>query len=338
MQVINRRFTVQKIKGLKAKINPKPQYQRGQVWSAAAQRLLIDSILCGFDIPKLYLHKVDGSAMYDFEVTDGQQRLRAIWDFLDDIYSLGDTSYLANAPWIGCKFSDLKAAQKKKILSFKIVAAVVSKATPDEIRELFARLQKGVRLTPPELRNCIPSQLGDCIRAMAVTHPFFSPDTCAFQQGRFTYDDLCAHAFAVVLYDGQDDMKAPLLKTMYERYANTVPASAPKRVTTALQYLHEVQSASPQLIRTKWGFVDLCSIALKDKNALPEPDVLARRYQAFEMRRKAHLAKPDRLLTDDPVSPKDRRLYDYIIAFRTSGGLVANVKRRYAVLKQELLR
>jgi uncharacterized protein with ParB-like and HNH nuclease domain len=72
------------------KIDPKPQYQRGSVWTRKQKQLLMDSILRGMDIPKLYLRSVgDGSTgSYDFEVVDGQQRLRAIWEYFDGEYAL----------------------------------------------------------------------------------------------------------------------------------------------------------------------------------------------------------------------------------------------------------
>ena len=41
-------------------INLSPEYQRNQgVWNDEKKALLIDSVLNGFDIPKLYLHNQD---------------------------------------------------------------------------------------------------------------------------------------------------------------------------------------------------------------------------------------------------------------------------------------
>ena len=62
------------------KIDPKPEYQRSPVWSVKQKQLLVDTILRDLDIPKFYLRELNGGA-YDFEVFDGQQRLRAIWGF-----------------------------------------------------------------------------------------------------------------------------------------------------------------------------------------------------------------------------------------------------------------
>jgi uncharacterized protein with ParB-like and HNH nuclease domain len=61
-----------------------PDYQREpKLWSTKDKQLLIDSILNDIDIPKLYFHE-SGNKVY--EVVDGQQRLWAIWEFLDSEY------------------------------------------------------------------------------------------------------------------------------------------------------------------------------------------------------------------------------------------------------------
>ena len=62
-----------------------PDYQRQQkLWSVDKKQLLIDSILRDIDIPKLYFNEVKGN---ELEVVDGQQRLWAIWEFIDDVYA-----------------------------------------------------------------------------------------------------------------------------------------------------------------------------------------------------------------------------------------------------------
>jgi hypothetical protein len=57
-----------------------PDFQREEVWTETKKRLLIDSILRGWHLPKFYFRKVDDGA---FECVDGQQRLTAIWEFFD---------------------------------------------------------------------------------------------------------------------------------------------------------------------------------------------------------------------------------------------------------------
>src|SRR5690606_25040395 len=71
-----------------------PEYQRGAVWSRAQQKKLIDSILRGYPIPLIYLHyikkQVAGMQREDLEIIDGQQRIRAMYDFAEGAYTLFD--------------------------------------------------------------------------------------------------------------------------------------------------------------------------------------------------------------------------------------------------------
>ena len=68
-----------------------PDYQRPAVWSQAQKQLLMDTILRGYDIPKFYWRKVSSSPD-NYEVVDGQQRVRAIWEFVEGKYRLSKTT------------------------------------------------------------------------------------------------------------------------------------------------------------------------------------------------------------------------------------------------------
>ena len=65
---------------LRDRINTDTDYQRPPVWTMAQKQMLMDSILRGYDVPKFYWHKVNEK---QYDVVDGQQRLRAIWDFME---------------------------------------------------------------------------------------------------------------------------------------------------------------------------------------------------------------------------------------------------------------
>lgn len=54
-----------------------PDWQRENVWDPKKKQKLIDTILKGWRLPKLYLLKTS-SDPEEFEVLDGQQRLTAI--------------------------------------------------------------------------------------------------------------------------------------------------------------------------------------------------------------------------------------------------------------------
>jgi hypothetical protein len=326
-------WTVKRIRDSKPEIDPKPQYQRGPVWGQAKKQLLIDSILNHFDIPKIYLRHVKGIGAFDYEVADGQQRLTAIWEFLADAFPLGDISGPKEA-LSNLHFSELPAKEQEALLDFELVIAVVYQATNDEIRELFARLQKGEKLTPPELRNSMASALGDVIRAMAITHKFFAKSP--FSKFRFKTDDLLAHAYGLRLYNCKRDIKAADLAAMYKEYKAGIDQAHLKAVDSTLTFLDKLQTAEPNCIRTKWGFVDLFWVISNANGSSPDATTVAKKYKEFEQRRLKHTKNPGALLlSGKPAS--DRKLYEYIVAFQAGGGTKENIKTRHDVLVKELI-
>src|SRR5260370_32183499 len=68
------------------KLELNPRFQRRQVWTDKAKSFLIDTILRGKPIPKIFIRqKTNVSTKTSTrEVVDGQQRLRTILSFIKD--------------------------------------------------------------------------------------------------------------------------------------------------------------------------------------------------------------------------------------------------------------
>lgn len=315
---------------LKESINPKPQYQRGPVWSPKQDRLLIDSIIQGFDIPKIYLRKTNGS--FDYEIADGQQRLSAIWRFVNNEYTLGSL----NSPYKRLSnktFRELDEDAQKSIKSYILVASVSQDTSNDQIRELFRRLQQGTRLTPAEIRNSLPSCLGDVIRSMALTHSFFKK--AKYGTNRFQADDLLAHAFCLAINQTTARLKAPDLYKLYQEHAKEVPLMSTKRVNSALKYLSAMLDHNKNCLRTKWGFVDVVNLYLTT-TGLPAPSIMANRFVSFEKERLRHSSDTSTLFDKDG-NCTDLDLLRYIEAFKLESGEPIQISDRLAILKKKLL-
>ena len=123
MDTTSRQIPISTLKLRSSRINPNPDYQRGAVWTAEKKQLLIDSILRGYDIPKIYLRFISPGSSFDSEVVDGQQRLRAIWDFVDNKYPLGNESvdFTDMDNLDGKYYSDLSAEQQERITAFSLM-------------------------------------------------------------------------------------------------------------------------------------------------------------------------------------------------------------------------
>lgn len=131
-----------------------PEYQRQpNLWSDSKKSLLIDSILQDIDIPKLYFNRTEG---LQYEVVDGQQRLWAIWGFLDDgyLYESGSTPVV---------FSNLTKEQRDQVRHYEFQVTVFDDADEDYLRKLFVRLQLGLLLLAGEKLNAATGKMKEYV-------------------------------------------------------------------------------------------------------------------------------------------------------------------------------
>lgn len=136
-----------------------PDFQREEVWPDNKKRLLIDSILRGWHLPKFYFRKVDDNS---FECVDGQQRLSAIFKFFDNQLMLNpETAKRVR----GSKYEELPDDISDSFDDFEIEIEEIDDATDEELEELFKRLQLGTPLNTAEKKST-PSL---AISAISVT-------------------------------------------------------------------------------------------------------------------------------------------------------------------------
>jgi hypothetical protein len=179
----------------KDKIDMLPPYQRkGRLWSDADKAYLIDSILNGFDIPKLYVadftwkeSKLNKSNMM-YAIIDGKQRFESIFDFRDGRIALNDDFVFFQNPKLplaGLKFKDLlKEYPDIADIFQQFNLTVVGVLTDDDeaINELFVRLNRSKPLTGAEIRNAMAGPAPALIRNIASSE-FFN-NYVAFQTKR----------------------------------------------------------------------------------------------------------------------------------------------------------
>ena len=72
MEINKKPWPILSVCGFRNRIDTNPDFQRPPVWSLGQKQLLIDTILRGYDIPKLYWRKISKSPE-KYEVVDGQQ-------------------------------------------------------------------------------------------------------------------------------------------------------------------------------------------------------------------------------------------------------------------------
>lgn len=162
-----------------------PPYQRrGRLWSDRDKAYLIDTIINGFDVPKLYLADFQfgqsslNSLKLPYAIIDGKQRLEAIFDFFDNNITLNEDFKFRKEPDLklgGLSLRDLKAAFPKIADNFENSSLdIMSVFAEDEedIHEIFVRLNRSKPLTGAEVRNAVVGPVPEVIRKLA-THDFF---------------------------------------------------------------------------------------------------------------------------------------------------------------------
>ena len=156
-----------------------PEYQRGEVWTRAQQKRLIDSVLRGYPIPLIYLHhistKVGGHVREDFEIIDGQQRIATLSDFKDGAFKLFDPvkdaeearfpSFIQEqpCPWGGKMFDELDLSLQNQFLETKLSVVMIETPVANEASDLFIRLQAGMPLNSQEKRDAWPGNLTEFV-------------------------------------------------------------------------------------------------------------------------------------------------------------------------------
>lgn len=135
-------------------INLNPPYQRGDIWSAASKKRLIESIKSEYPLPIFFLYRTDTGV---FDMVDGQQRTRTILGYAKGLFA--DTE----------KKTINETDRNFFFKQYKIAVCVITKAQEGEVEDFYFRVNKfGSKLNRPEIlkaqfRNSVLQKLVESI-------------------------------------------------------------------------------------------------------------------------------------------------------------------------------
>lgn len=136
----------------------RPEYQRQAVWPDAAKVSLMETILLGYPIPELYLaYETDPDGNQTVSVVDGQQRLTALLEYLENKYPLTglEEGEIARR-YEGALFRDLPEDERKSFFQYRFPIRRLSNLDDEFVRAVFARVNRvNMVLTEQELRNAL---------------------------------------------------------------------------------------------------------------------------------------------------------------------------------------
>lgn len=248
MEISKKPWPILSVCGYKNRIDTNPDFQRPAVWSLGQKQLLIDTILRGYDIPKLYWRKVSKSPE-QYEVVDGQQRLRTVFEFHAGQFSLArDADDINGMSVAKMKYADLPEDLRLTFDNYPLDVIVLSDTNEDEVREMFLRLQNGTTLKAQEKRNAMPGNMRNFVKDLAL-HPFFS--RCHFANRRFSHDLVAAQMTAIELNGGPCHVRNSNLNKLYEEQAGfEVGGTKARKIRRVLDYLAQAfPEKAPELER-----------------------------------------------------------------------------------------
>jgi len=222
-------------------IDMNPSYQReAGVWSKEKQQLFIDSLLNGYDVPKLYLNEFPPDEKFRFAVIDGKQRLSALLDFMSDKYSLAeDFKYQGSlrggdCPQENSKYSKFTERAKEVFKSISLHVTKIENASEEDIEALFARLNNGESLNSAESRNAIGGEMAELIRTISDRQ--FFKNKIKFTNNRYAHREVACKLLFIEDNRRRGGTKLDLKKKFLDEFVRTNKnISGPKKKKLVLQ-------------------------------------------------------------------------------------------------------
>ncbi len=222
-----------------------------------------------------------------YSVIDGQQRLRAILEFLDDRFAL--TASDEYSSWRRLRFSKLDEEDQLRLLRYALVVQQLEGYSEDEIRDIFVRLNRYVvRLAPQELRHARQpgafAEFADELGRLPYwsDNRIFTPN----QVARMRPAEFAAE-LVILVVEGPQDKKA-VVDLYYEFFANDFPDSQSVR-DQLLIYMEWIATAIDLPASSFHRAVDYYSlvgaldrVSTANDGELPPPERAAPLLREFE--------------------------------------------------------
>jgi len=120
-----------------------PSHQREWSWKrneVKKMRTLIDSVLHGYPIPAIILNAIDDGKRERWEIYDGRHRVETLWRFANNRFGLMVDERLVY-------YRDLIESDRARFDKCQIPVAITNAAKPEQLAEVFIRLNSGKPLT-----------------------------------------------------------------------------------------------------------------------------------------------------------------------------------------------
>lgn len=196
-----------------------PNFQRGYVWKPPEASRFIESLLLGLPVPGIFLAKEQDTQK--LIVIDGQQRLRTIQYFYDEVFGSLPEDYPKSRKFSltkviddfkGLTYSTLSEEDRRRLDDSIIPATIVKQDDPSDdnssIYHIFERLNTGgVKLQPQEIRACIyHGELNDLLAELNLNQAWRSIYGSSIPDNRMKDQELILR-FLALYFEGENYQK-----------------------------------------------------------------------------------------------------------------------------------
>ncbi len=307
-----------------------PAVQRELVWTNSQKQLLIDSLFKDFDIPKVYFRNVEKDNRLAYEVIDGQQRLNAIFSFMNDEYALPlDSDDVFGEQVAGKKWSQLSSTTQIQFQNTSIDVVHLVGYTDEEIDETFLRLQNGTPLKAAEKRRAIAGNMRNVVYELSK-HDVFKK-YCAFENSHYAYEDVTAKIIKQCFEGKASNISAQALKKMYELNSSiTLEDKVIKETKKALDFIKRAFKDTPHPHLKKYAIMDLAIIVHSFLKVYDVSNYAQQFGEAF-----LKFTNERILNAEMPEDEQDQRMIRYSNA--TRGDSLEYLEYRQKVLREYIL-
>lgn len=200
----------------KGRLDVRPEYQRSKAWSDRLKLELVDTVLNEWPMGLIMLNvdqkpDSDGKPVNHYDVVDGQQRLRCLFEYMDGEEEWATNKGKKNSKFV--QYKSLSEASQERFKEYRVSVALMKEYETDEILDVFSRLQNGR-----------PLRIGERLRALRSTHKSHLREVT--NHGLFELEGASVHKtrdahwnLSAVFYNGMYNNN-PLERHEYERLEN----------------------------------------------------------------------------------------------------------------------
>lgn len=238
-----------------------PIQRRAGIWNRKEISLFIDSIVRSYPIYPALVNKHSDTKVLD--VVDFKQRFTSLADYVNDKFALSKTLKPVTIDGVeyelaGKKFSKLDEVVRDTILNRDLSITTMTDATPEEINDIFDRINMGHPLGNGHKRSTIESdELREIVYSLA-SHPFFDKVVSVAQRKKNEDRDMVIQVLMLTELSNDYDFgsfRNQDINKFIEYYNDNISETKIENIKKALDKLDEHFTEKVKIKKTSLPFV-----------------------------------------------------------------------------------